>query len=79
MTIRDLITQEAAEIRTKAATYVQEAKDKAAQLVADAEQEALKFEADAQALEAKLGSLPAELEGLVEESAKSVWQWVKSL
>ena len=79
MTFRDLITQEAADIRAKAQEALLKAHDDANQLIAKAQADVTQAETDAQALEAKLTSLPAELEGLIEESAKSVWSWVKSL
>jgi plasmid stability protein len=68
MAIKDLIAEEVANLRAKAA-----------KLRTDTEAEAQKIEAQALALENKTASLPAEFEALTEEAAHNVWAWIKSL
>ena len=68
MAIKDLIAEEVANLRAKAA-----------KLRADTDVEAQKIEAQAVALENKTASMPAEIEALTEEAAHNVWNWLRSL
>jgi len=76
MTIRDLITQEAAALRKTAADGLQSAKTSAEGMIQAAQNDSDKLEAKAVALEKKLESIPSEIEALAEESAQNVWTWI---